>query len=29
VAAIERRGDVSAEDGRALVRAAVAKRYTV
>jgi hypothetical protein len=29
VAAIERRGEVSAEDGRALVRAAVAKRYTV
>ena len=29
VAAIERGGDVSAEDGRALVRAAVAKRYTV
>jgi hypothetical protein len=29
VAAIERRGDVSAEEGRALVRAAVTKRYTV
>ena len=29
VAAIERRGDVSAAEGRALVRAAVAKRYTV
>ena len=29
VAAIERRGEVTAEEGRALVRAAVAKRYTV
>ena len=29
VAAIERRRDVGAEEGRALVREAVAKRYTV
>ena len=29
VAAIERRGDMGAEEGRALVRAAVTKRYTV